>query len=71
MRLFILGIDEPWGEERSIMSRFLPEYLRVATPMGLMRQEGKGGESNGPIINPLVTSFWRSVVTVSGSAKAD
>lgn len=67
----MLGTEVPWGEERSMMSRFLPEYLRVATPMGLMRKVGKGGEEKGPIMKPFLTSFWRRERTVSGSVVAD
>ena len=48
----MLGTEEPWGDERSMTSRFLPEYFRVAMPTGLMRDDGNGGEEKGPIINP-------------------
>ena len=54
-----------------MMSLFLPEYFLVATPMGLIRNVGNGGEEKGPIMNPFFTSFWRRVVTVSGSVEAD
>ena len=67
----MLGTDEPCGEERSMISRFFPEYFLVATPMGLIRKEGKGGEEKGPIMNLFLTSFWRRVVTVSGSVVAE
>ena len=67
----MLGIDEPCGEERSIINLFFPEYFLVAMPNGLMRWMGNGGESNGPIINPCLTSFSSRVETIAGSAKAD
>ena len=54
-----------------MMRRFLPEYLRVAMPTGLIRNVGKGGEVNGPIMNPCRTSLSIKVSTVSGSVRAD
>lgn len=43
MMLLMLGVWEPWGEDRSIINHFFPEYLLVAIPMGLMRITGNGG----------------------------
>ena len=37
MRLLMLGVVVPWGEERSIMSLFLLEYFLMVIPMGLIR----------------------------------
>ena len=67
----MLGIEEPWGEDRSMIRRFLPEYLRVATPTGLMRNLVNGGEGNGPIMKPCWTSLVIRVSIVSGSVRAD
>ena len=53
----ILGTEVPWGEEKSMMSRFLPEYFLVVTPMGLMRKVGNGGEEKGLIMNPFLLLF--------------
>ena len=71
MRLFILGVEVPWGEERSMMIRFFPEYFLVAMPMGLIRKVGNGGVVKGPIMKPLANSLASRVVTVSGSVMAD
>ena len=71
MRLLILVTKVPWGEERSMMSRFLPEYLLVATPIAPMWKVGNEGEEKGPIMNLFFTSFWRRVVTVSRLVVAD
>ncbi len=35
IRLLILGTVELWGEDKSTISRFLPEDFPVAMPMGL------------------------------------
>ncbi len=42
MRLLMLGLVVPWGEERSMMILFLPEYFLVVMLMGLGRL-GKEG----------------------------
>ena len=51
----MLGIVLPWGAERSMMMRFLPEYFLVAIPRGLMRKLGNGGWMNDPIMKPSLT----------------
>ena len=66
LRLLILGTVEPWREERSMISLFLPEYFLVAMPMGLILNKGKGGLEKGPIMNLV-----RSESTESGSDVAD
>ncbi len=71
IKLLILGIVELWGEDKSMISRFLPENFLVAMPMGLMRKILKGGSSKGPIMKPDLTSFAMRSFTVSGSARAD
>ena len=71
IKLLMLGMSELWGEERSKMRRFLPEYLRTATPMGLILYKGKGGLSKGPIMNLSSTSLARRESTASGSLMAD
>ena len=48
------GMDEPCGADRSMISLFFPEYFLVATPMGLMRWEGKGGGIEGTYHKPLL-----------------
>ena len=53
------------------MRRFFPEYLRVATPNGLILYTGKGGWSKGPIMNPSSTSLARRESTAWGSLMAD
>lgn len=49
-----------------MMSHFL-----VATPIGLMRNNSKGGESKGPIMNTESNSFLMRASTMLGSAIAD
>lgn len=72
MMLLMLGMCVPWGEERSIINLFFPEYFLVAMPMGLpMRNGENGGSLNGPIMNPSWTSLAINVSTVSGSERAD
>ncbi len=71
IRLLILGTVELWGEDKSTISRFLPENFPVAMPMGLMRKTSKGGSSKGPIMKPDLTSFSMSSFTTAGSAWAD
>ncbi len=58
----------PWGEDKSIISRFFPEYLRVAIPMGLMHVMRNGGLLKGPIMNP---SSANSESPMLGSDMAD
>ncbi len=67
----MLGTVELWGDDRSIIRRFLPKNFLVATPIGLMRKTLKGGLSNGPIMKPDLTSFFMRSSTISGSAWAD
>ena len=33
----MLGVVVPWGEDRSMMSLFLPKYFDVVMPMGLIQ----------------------------------
>ncbi len=44
----MLGIEESWGADRSIMKHFLSEYFLVVTPMGLTLEMEKGDFENGP-----------------------
>lgn len=69
--LLILGMCELCGEDRFIVSLFFPKYFHVATPVGLMWNTGKGGLSNGPIINPSLTSLSNRVCTLRGYVRAD
>ena len=50
IKLLILGTGELWGDERSMMSLFFPEYFLVATPIGLILNGLNGGLENGPIV---------------------
>jgi len=68
---FTLAVKEECGEDMSKMRRFLPEYLRVATPIELIRKGEKGGEAKGPITYPLLTSFSSKAETTSGLFVAD
>ncbi len=70
-RLRLLGTVELWGEDKSTISRFLPENFPVAMPMGLTRKTSKGGSLKGPIMKPDLTSFSMSSFTTAGSAWAD
>ncbi len=60
-----------WGEDKSMISRFLPENFPVAIPMGLTRKTLKGGSLKGPIMKPDLTSSPMRSFTTSGSAWAD
>ncbi len=71
IRLLILGTVELWGEDKSMIRRFLPENFPVAMPMGLMRNISKGGSLKGPIMKPDLTYFPMRSFTTSGSARAD
>lgn len=71
MMLLILGMCVPWGEDRSMINLFFPEYFLVAIPMGLMRKGENGGSLNGPIMKPSWTSLAINVSTTSGSERAD
>lgn len=50
---------------------FLPEKFLVATPIGFMRNNSKGGESKGPIMKLESNSFLMRASTMLGSAVAD
>ena len=63
----MLGMVLPWGAERSMMRRFFPEYFLVAMPMGLIRNLGNGGWSNGPIMKPSSSSLAMRLLTDCGS----
>ena len=71
IKLLMLGTVDPWGDERSRISLFFPEYFLVAMPIGLILYVGKGGLENGPIMKDSLTSLSRSLSTMSGSAMAD
>lgn len=42
-------------------------YFNVAIPVGLIRKTGMGGLSNGPIMNPSLTSLANRMLMVSVS----
>ena len=67
IRLLMLGTVELWGDKRSMMSLFFPDYFLIATPIELILKNGKGGLEKGLITNASSTSFCRSLSTVSGS----
>lgn len=71
MRLLMLSMCLAWGEERSMMRCFFPEYLHVTTPRWLMRYVEKGWAEKGPIIHLESNSFWRRELTASQSYRAD
>ena len=56
MRPLTLELGPERGADRSKINRFFPEYFLVAMPMGLVRNREKGGEMNGPIKYPLLSS---------------
>ena len=53
----MLGTGELWGDERSMMSLFFPEYFLVAMPIGLILNGLNGGLRNGPIMNLSLISW--------------
>ena len=71
IKLLILGMVEPWGDERSMISLFFPEYFLVAMPLGLILNVGKGGLENGPIMKDSLTSLSWRLLTISDLVMAD
>lgn len=71
IRLLMLGTGELWGDERSMMTLFFPEYFLVAMPIGLILNGLNGGLGNVLIMN-LSLIFWsKSLSTMSGWEVAD
>ncbi len=62
---------ELWGEDKSMISRFLHENFPVAIQNRLMRKISKGSSLKGPIMKPDLTSFPMRLFMTSGSAWAD
>lgn len=61
IRLLMLGMMEPWGDDRSMISLVFPEYFLIAVPIGLTLNVGKGGREKGHIMNASLTSISRSL----------
>lgn len=61
IKLLMLGTGELWGDERSMMSLFFPEYFLVAMPIGLILNGLNGGMENGPIMNLSLISWSKSL----------
>lgn len=60
IKLLMVRMVEPGGEERPMNSIFFSEYFLVATKIGLILIVGKDELENVPILNVSLTSLSRS-----------
>ena len=63
-------MDEPRGEERSMIMRQVLSFLGT-TPKGEHWRFGKGGDGKGPAVWPRESSFARVSETASGWRSVD
>ena len=63
-------IDEPRGEERSMIMHQVPSFLGT-TPKGEHWRFGRGGDGKGPAVWPRESSFGRASKPASGCRSAD
>ena len=62
----MLGTGELWGDERSMMSLFFPEYFLVVVPIGLILNGLNGRLGNGPIMNLSLNFLVQEFVNYVG-----